>query len=39
MNVDGFSQERRGGDHRCIMYLKKKEIFMNQKSGEKPHKF
>ena len=33
-----LSKKVKGTDHRCIVYLKKKEIFKNQKSGEKPHK-
>ena len=38
VKVYGFSQNMRGKDHRYIIYLKKKEIFKNQKSGEKLQK-
>ena len=38
VKVYGFPQKIRGKDHRRIVYLKKKEIFKNQKSGEKPQK-
>ena len=33
-----FPKKGEETDHRCIVYLKKTEIFMNQKSGEKPQK-
>ena len=33
-----FPKKVEGTDHRCIVYLKKKDIFKNQKSGEKLHK-
>ena len=38
MKFMDFPRKGEGTDHKYIVYLKKKEIFMNQKSGEKLQK-
>ena len=38
VKVYAFPWKGEGADHRYIVYLKKKEISVNQKSGEKPQK-